>query len=284
MKKQEEKYVLITGASSGLGKETAQKLAKEGYKIFAGVRKQDDKESLEELNPNITAVFLDVTSDESVNKAFETISALTDKLYALVNNAGIALAGPVEYIPVDILKQQFDVNVFGAIRVAQKFLPLMKNQEAKIVNISSMSSYGIFPFISPYCVSKRSLDMFFNSLLLECKMPDLKVVSIKPGTVRTPIWDKSLAVCEKNMEFLCEEGKKKYEKEFNFLIKNARKNNDEGLLPKDISNLVSKILKCKNPKLSYNIGNDSFAARMLSLLPQKVVNALVKYSLKKRIK
>lgn len=284
MKNQAEKYVLITGASSGLGKETAQKLAKEGYKIFAGVRKQEDKESLEGLNSNITAVFLDVTSDESVNKAFEIISALTDKLYALVNNAGIALAGPVEYIPVDILKQQFDVNVFGAIRVAQKFLPLMKNQEAKIVNISSMSSYGIFPFISPYCVSKRSLDMFFNSLLLECKMPDLKVVSIKPGTVRTPIWDKSLAVCEKNMEFLCEEGKKKYEKEFDFLIKNARKNNDEGLLPKDISNLVSKILKCKNPKLSYNIGNDSFAARMLSLLPQKVVNALVKYSLKKRIK
>lgn len=284
MKKQEGKYVLITGASSGLGKETAQKLAKEGYKIFAGVRKQEDKESLEGLNPNITAVFLDVTSDESVNKAFETISALTDKLYALVNNAGIALAGPVEYIPIDILKQQFDVNVFGAIRVAQKFLPLMKNQEAKIVNISSMASYGIFPFISPYCVSKRSLDMFFNSLLLECKMPDLKVVSIKPGTVRTPIWDKSLAVCEKNMEFLCEEGKKKYKKEFDFLIKNARKNNDEGLLPKDISNLVSKILKCKNPKLSYNIGKDSFAARMLSLLPQKVVNALVKYSLKKRIK
>lgn len=279
-----EKYVLITGASSGLGKETAQKLAQEGYKVFAGVRKQEDKESLESLNPNITAVFLDVTNDDSVNNAFATISAATNSLYALVNNAGIALAGPVEYIPVDILKQQFEVNVFGAIRVAQKFLPLMKNHEAKIVNISSMASYGIFPFISPYCVSKRSLDMFFNSLLLECKMPDLKVISIKPGTVRTPIWDKSLAVCEKNMEFLCEEGKKKYEKEFDFLIKNARKNNDEGLLPEDISNLVARILKCKNPKLSYNVGKDSFAARILSLLPQRVVNALVKYSLKKRIK
>lgn len=278
-----EKYVLITGASSGLGKETAQKLAQEGYKVFAGVRKQEDKESLENLNPNITAVLLDVTNDESVNNAFETISAATNKLYALINNAGIALAGPVEYIPVDILKQQFDVNVFGAIRVAQKFLPLMKNQEAKIINISSMASYGIFPFISPYCVSKRSLDMFFNSLLLECKIPDLKVISVKPGTVRTPIWDKSLAVCEKNMEFLCEEGKKKYEKEFDFLIKNARKNNDEGLLPKDISNLVSKILKCKNPKLSYNVGKDSFAARIVSLLPQRVINTLVKYSLKNRI-
>lgn len=278
-----EKYVLITGASSGLGKETAAKLANEGYKVFAGVRKQEDKETLEKLNPNITAVFLDVTNDESVNNAFETISAATDKLYALVNNAGIALAGPVEYIPVDILKQQFEVNVFGAIRVAQKFLPMMKNQEARIVNISSMSSYGIFPFISPYCASKRSLDMFFNSLLLECKMPNLKVVSIKPGTVRTPIWDKSLAVCEKNMEFLCEEGKQKYEKEFEFLIKNARKNNDEGLLPQDIANLVSKVLKCKKPKLSYNAGKDSYSARIVSMLPQRIVNALVKFSLKKRI-
>lgn len=278
-----DKYVLITGASSGLGKETAKKLAQEGYKVFAGVRKQEDKEAVEALNPNIEGVFLDVTSDESVNCAFEKISEKTDKLYALVNNAGVALAGPVEYLTIDILKKQFDINVFGAIRVAQAALPMMKNGDSRIVNISSMASYGVFPFVSPYCVSKRSLDMFFNSLAVECKMPDLKIISIKPGVVKTPIWNKSLDECEKNMEFLCEEGKKKYEKEFAFLTANARKNNDKGLEPAQIAQLVSKVLRIKNPKLSYNAGNDSVFARILSFLPQRFVNFLIKFGLKKRM-
>ena len=105
-----EKFVLVTGASSGLGKETALTLAQEGYKVFAGVRKQEDKEAIEACSENITAIFLDVTSEESVNCAFEQIMQKTDNLYALVNNAGIAIAGPVEYIPYDILKKQFEVT------------------------------------------------------------------------------------------------------------------------------------------------------------------------------
>ena len=279
-----EKYVLITGSSSGLGKATAEKLAKEGFKVFAGVRKQEDKKTLEQIHTNITPVFIDVTSDESVDCAFETIQKTTNKLFALVNNAGVALAGPVEYIPVDILKKQFDINVFGAIRTAQRALPLMKHcDDCRIVNISSMSSYGIFPFISPYCVSKRALDMFFNSLTLECKMPGLKVVSIKPGVVSTPIWNKSVDESMKNLEHLCEEGKKKYAKEFDFLMENARKNTDKGLQPEEIANLVYHVLTTKNPKLSYNIGKDSVFARFMSYLPLELCNFLVKTGLEKRI-
>ena len=278
-----EKYVLITGSSSGLGKATAEKLAKEGFKVFAGVRKQEDKKTLEQIHTNITPVFIDVTSDESVDCAFETIQKTTNKLFALVNNAGVALAGPVEYIPVDILKKQFDINVFGAIRTAQRALPLMKHcDDCRIVNISSMSSYGIFPFISPYCVSKRALDMFFNSLTLECKMPGLKVVSIKPGVVSTPIWNKSVDESMKNLEHLCEEGKKKYAKEFDFLMENARKNTDKGLQPEEIANLVYHVLTTKKPKLS-NIGKDSVFARFMSYLPLELCNFLVKTGLEKRI-
>ncbi len=279
-----KKNILITGASSGLGKATAKKLADEGYIVFAGVRKQEDKETLESLSENIKAIYIDVTSDESVQSAYECISKETDSLYALINNAGIALAGPVEYLPIDILKKQFDVNVYGAIRTAQKFLPLMKNtDDSRIINMSSMASYGIFPFISPYCVSKKALDMFFNSLLIESKIPNLKIISIKPGVIKTPIWDKSASESEKNLEYLCEEGKKKYEKEFDFLLKNARKNNEKGHEAFEIANLVSKILKAKKPKLSYNYGFESYFARYFSLLPQKVVNFIIKKGLEKKI-
>ena len=279
------KYVLITGASSGLGKETAKKLAKEGFRVFAGVRKEEDKITLEALNPNIKAVFLDVTDEQSLNSAKEEISKTTDTLFALVNNAGIAIGGSVEYLPVELLQKQFEVNVFGAVRTAQKFLPfLQKSNDSRIVNISSMASYGIFPFVSPYCVSKKAMDMFFNSLLIEAKIPGLKVISIKPGVVATPIWEKSVNFCEQNPEHLCEEGKKKYEKEFDFLMKNARSNTNKGLKPQDIADTVYKALVTKRPKLSYNVGKDSYFARFVSLLPQGVTNFCIKTALSKRIK
>ena len=278
-----EKYILITGASSGLGKETALQLAKDGYNVFAGVRKQENKETLESLHKNITAVFLDVTSEESVNCAFQEISKLTNNLYAIVNNAGIAVGGPVEFLPVDVLKKQFDVNVFGAIRVVQRFFSFLDKNGSRIVNISSMASYGVFPFVSPYCASKRALDMFFNSLLVENKNENLKIISIKPGVVSTPIWNKSVDACEKTFENVTQDCRDKYEKELLFLAGNARKNTQKGLKAQDIAKLVSKVLSKKNPKLSYNIGKDSHFARLLSFLPQKVCNFLVKTGLKKRI-
>lgn len=279
-----DKFVLITGASSGLGKAAALKLAQEGFKIFAAVRKQEDKDALENLHENIRAVFLDVTNEESIQRAFEKIKETTDSLYALVNNAGIALAGPVEFMPSEVLKKQFNVNVFGAIRVAQEALPMMRNlSDARIVNISSMASYGIFPFVSPYCASKRALDMFFNSLLLECKMPNLKVISIKPGVVATPIWNKSIDATIKSFEQQYEKVMEKYGREITYVSENARKNDNKGLKAEDIADLVYKVLSVKNPKLSYNIGKDSFFARLMSYLPQNLSNFLIKKGLDYRI-
>lgn len=279
-----DKFVLITGASSGLGKAAALKLAQEGFKIFAGVRKQEDKDALENLHENIRAVFLDVTNEESIQRAFEKIKETTDSLYALVNNAGIALAGPVEFMPSEVLKKQFNVNVFGAIRVAQEALPMMRNlSDARIVNISSMASYGIFPFVSPYCASKRALDMFFNSLLLECKMPNLKVISIKPGVVATPIWNKSIDATIKSFQQQYEKVMEKYGREITYVSENARKNDNKGLKAEDIADLVYKVLSVKNPKLSYNIGKDSFFARLMSYLPQNLSNFLIKKGLDYRI-
>lgn len=280
-----DKYVLITGASSGLGKETAQKLAQEGYKVFAGVRKQEDKEVLEKLHENIIPVFLDVTSDESVNCAFEAISSMTDTLFALVNNAGIATGGPIEFAPVEMLKKQFDVNVFGAIRVTQKFLPFLnkKGGDARIINISSMASYGIFPFVSPYCASKRALDIFFNSLLLENKNPNLKIVSIKPGVVATPIWNKSIDAIEESFGEIREKVYEKYGKDLECIAEHARENEHKGLKAEDIAVVVSKALSVKNPKLSYNVGTDSCFARMIAALPLGVSNLLVKKSMKSKV-
>ena len=276
-----EKFVLITGASSGLGKKTAITLAQNGYTVFAGVRKEEDKTRIEAENTNITAVIIDVTDKESIQKAFETIKAVTTELDALINNAGIALAGPVEFLPQEVLKKQFDVNVYGAINVAQQFLPMLK--KGKIINLSSMASFGMFPFVSPYCASKRALDIFFNALLLECKLPDLQVISIKPGVVKTEIWDKSIDTCEKILENMPESAKEKYHKEYEFLSSNAKKNNDKGLEPQAVANLILKVMNTKHPKLSYTIGTDAKLTELYSCLPLRLTNFITKLMFKKRV-
>ena len=174
-KKNKFKTILITGSSSGIGRETAIRLAKAGHKVFAGVRRKVDKQELEKLNPNITGVYIDITNPASIDKAFWFVLKNTKKLDVLINNAGIVIAGPVELLDIKKLKEQFDVNTFGAIAVTQKFLPLLK--DGKVINISSMASHGLFPYISPYCASKRALDILFNSFALENK-DNIKVISI----------------------------------------------------------------------------------------------------------
>ncbi len=276
-----EKYVLITGASSGIGKTTAIKLAINGFKVFAGVRKPEDKTAVEAENSNITGVFIDVTNSDSIKNAYEEIKKVTDSLYALINNAGIAYAGAVECLPVETIQKQFDINVFGAIRVAQEFMPMLCS--AKIVNISSMASFGLFPFISPYCASKRALDIFFNALMLECKNPELKVISIKPGVIKTKIWEKSIDENKKVMEGLPETAIEKYRREFEYLVKNAEKNKEKGLSPEEVADLILKVLRSKNPKPSYTIGRDAKMAEFFSRLPLCVTNFFTKYIMNKRM-
>lgn len=280
-----DKYVLITGASSGLGKEIASTLAQKGFKVLAGVRKEEDRLSVEALNPNIKGVFIDVTDQTSVDSAFNTVKAITNELYAIVNNAGIAMAGPVECLPVDVIKKQFEVNVYGAIRVTQKFMQLFNDEkDSRIINISSMASFGLFPFVSPYCASKRALDIFFNALLLECKKPNLKVISIKPGVVKTNIWDKSINACNKVLEDIPDEFKDKYKNEYVFLTANAKKNNHKGLNAQDVAKLVEKVLTIKHPKLSYCIGFDSKMTELYSMLPLPLINFLTKKMMNARFR
>lgn len=271
MKKQQT--ILITGASSGIGKATALKLAKEGHKVFAGIRRKADKTELEGLHKNITGVYIDVTNASSIDKAFWFVIKNTDRLDVLINNAGIVTAGPVELLTLNNLKQQFDINTFGPIMVTQKFLPLLHG--SKIINISSMASSGIFPYISAYCASKKALDIFFNSFNIENK-DNIKVVSVKPASIKTPIWNRSIEKAKNSFADIKETAKTKYEKELIFLEKNALENNFKGIDVEKVTKVISKIIKAKNPKPSYNIGFSAHIAEFASKLPQSLLNNIIK--------
>ena len=165
------KNIVITGSTSGIGKELV-KLFSQDCHVFAGYRNQNLIEQYE----NVEYFYIDMKDRQSISDASDYIKSKCDKVDLLINVAGCVVAGPVELLDTDKLREQFDVNVFSHIEFTQKLLSVLEN--GRIVNISSMASYGQFPFISPYCASKRALDIFFNTFEIE-NHKNIKVISIK---------------------------------------------------------------------------------------------------------
>jgi len=265
------KTIVITGTTSGLGKELT-KLFAQNARVFAGYRNKDRIEPME----NVEYFYIDMTDRKSITDAAEFILSKTDKIDILINAAGCVVAGAVEFLDTDRLRHQFEVNTFSHIEFTQRLLGALEN--GRIVNISSMAGFGNFPFISPYCASKRALDIFFNAFSIE-NHKNIKVISIKPGVIATPIWQKSV---DANLKSITDCGD--YEKELEFIKNNALKNSHKGLNVEYAAKFVQKIALSKNPKSSYTLGRDAKFAQLLSHLPQDVINKLVKFGLKQRMK
>ena len=268
------KIYVITGATSGIGKALVESLAKDSI-VFAGYRSEKKCDELRKISKNIYPFYVDYAKPETISSAVDFIKSQTEKIDTLINIAGCVVAGPVENLSIDEIRRQFNVNVFGHIEMAQGLVEKLK--DGKIINVSSMASFGLFPFISPYCASKRALDMFFNSFAIENKK-NIKVVSIKPGVIATPLWGKSIVENSASMEH-CHG----YEKEMEFIAKNARKNEEKGLSVDEVVKIILMVDKMKNPKLSYTVGRDAFCASLISNLPQSIVNKLVSLGLKIRM-
>ena len=268
------KTYVITGSTSGIGKAVLEKLsAKKDNLIFAGYR--NGKKLPEQIPDNVKYFYIDMTDRESIIKACEDIKSQTKHVDTLINVAGNVVAGPIEKIDTERLRAQFDVNTFSHIELTQNLMEILDN--SKIINVSSMSSFGNFPFISPYCASKRALDIFFNALELE-NHKNIRVISVKPGVIATPIWEKSV---NSNLEYL--ENCDGYEKELEFVKNNALKNTQKGLPVSRVADLIIKIDALRNPKSSYTVGKDAKFAQILSLLPQGAVNKIIKFGMKYRM-
>lgn len=269
------KVYVITGATSGIGKDFVEIFAKDKDNIiFAGYR-NENKIPAKHLD-NVHYFYIDMLDGDSITNAVEFIKSKTNHIDTLVNVAGCVVAGPIEKIDIKRLKQQFEINTFSHLQFSQQLLNLLDG--GKIINISSESSYGHFPFISPYCASKRALDILFNSLSLETHK-NIKIISIKPGVISTPIWEKSV---QENLEYL--EGCDEYKKELEFIKNNALKNTNKGLSTEYVAKFIKKIDSLKNPKSTYTIGKDAKFAQFLSILPQDLVNKIIKFGMQIRIK
>ena len=184
--------MVITGASTGIGAACATHLRGLGFRIFGGVRKPEDAERLRSAGAE--PLTIDVTDADSIRSA---ASQLGDApLAGLVNNAGVAVAGPVEFVPIEELRHQLEVNVIGQVAVTQAFLPALRRARGRVVNIGSIGGRVALPLLSPYAASKFALEAITDSLRRELRPWGMHVSIVEPGAVATPIWDKSRAANE----------------------------------------------------------------------------------------
>ena len=270
-----QKTYVITGATSGIGNAVLNKLSPESI-VFVGYRNENNLKNISKNLPlDIRPFYMNLNESDSIVSAADYISKSTSHIDTVINAAGSVVAGAIEDLDIDKIKYQFQINTFSHLDFIKRLLPLLN--ESKIINISSMSSYGIFPFIAPYCASKRALDILFNSLQIEYGNK-IKVISIKPGAIATPIWSKAI---EENKNLIAQNSK--YKKEYEYIINNARKNQNNGLNVEKVVSTIIKADKAKFPKSTYKVGMDSYFASILSKMPQDLINKVLIIGLKLRL-
>ncbi len=258
--------ILITGASSGIGLACAETLAAHGARVFAGVRSQAAVDSLaQKALPNLTPVLLDVTDPVSIRLAQETIEAEVGEngLYGLVNNAGLVMSSPIEFLDLAEYRRLLEVNLVGAVAVTQAFLELLRSAQGRIINISSLSGRDSAPFLGPYASSKFALEAVSDSLRVELSIWKIKVILIEPGDVATPMFTKLNVDLQATNQRLPQRAWDLYGPVFE-MMKDLK---PHGLPPEEVARVVEKALFTPKPKARYMLGPDAWIVRFLRALP-----------------
>ena len=271
--------VLVTGASTGIGRATALLLDAKGYRVFAGVRKEADGEALkEEGSERLTPVMIDVTRQPSVTEAKRKISRAVGKegLAALVNNAGVGGGGgPVEFMDLQDLYQTLDVNLFGQVAVTQAFLPLVRKAQGTVVFVASIGGRVASPFMSPYNISKFGVEALGESLRHEVMPWDIDVVVIEPGSIDTDIWSKGAEEINKIFGKLPAKAKKLYEAQMKRFGEVITETASRGISPEKVAKVIYGAIRSHNPRPRYLVGLDAkVAARIKGTVPERTFTRL----------
>jgi len=271
--------VVITGASTGIGAACAVRLARLGFRVFAGVRKSADGEALEKQAPeSLTPLTLDVTDAGSIAAATAAVAGEVGGagIAGLVNNAGIAVAGPLEFLPLDELRKQIEVNTIGHVAVTQAFLGLVRQGHGRIVNIGSSSGFLSTPFLGAYCASKFAMEAITDALRMELAPWGIGVSIVDPGNIATPIWQKSLAAADELTRRLPAAAHELYGRGISVAREVAQKEAVNSSPPEVVARAVEHALTAKRPRTRYCVGKDaSLQAVLTRFLPDRMLDRLI---------
>jgi len=251
----DRKGVVVTGASSGIGEAAALGLAHEGFIVFAGFRSATDGQRMAALHANIQPIRLDVTDSQSVTIACSHVLSSGVSLHGLVNNAGIAIGGPVEFLPIDEWRRLFDVNVFGAVMATQAFLPHLRAHHGRIVFIGSISGRLAAPFLAPYSASKFALRAIADALRMEVAPSGVLVSIVEPGSVATPIWSKGRQARGQMEELLGPRGVALYGTDLQDLLRASELQERVGMSVERVTQAIVHALTARRPKTHYLVGS-----------------------------
>ncbi len=267
--------ILITGASSGIGLHLAKRIAETTeYKVFAGVRKPSDEKNLSELNvKNLVPIIIDVQKQESIASCFKIIR--DENLYCLINNAGIAIASPLEFIPIEAFQEQLDVNVTGLLRATQASLPHLRISKGRIINIGSISGKVTTPLVGAYAASKHAVEAVSDALRRELKNSGIRVSLIEPGMIKTPIWERSKDRAFKLMQQIPRHAQEIYRPMVDKLTSNLDANLGGAAEPEAVFKVVRHALEAKNPHSRYLVGKDAKIANSLRFLPDSWLDGII---------
>jgi NAD(P)-dependent dehydrogenase (short-subunit alcohol dehydrogenase family) len=279
--------VLVTGAARGIGEACALRLARDGFRVYAGVRREADGQALiGHGGPAIVPVMLDVTDAAQIAALAARIDVESGErgLQALVNNAGIAVAGPLEFLPIDELRRQLEINFIGQLAVTQACLPLLRRSRAgahadhrcgRIVFMSSISGRHALPFTGAYAASKYALEAAADALRVELLPFGLRVTLVEPGMVATPIWDASVAAADRMLQ----RAPPQLTEFYGAALAGVRRRAARGTRaapPERVADAVSHALTARRPRIRYVVGRDARARLALQkVLPAGVRDRLI---------
>jgi NAD(P)-dependent dehydrogenase (short-subunit alcohol dehydrogenase family) len=269
--------VLVTGASTGIGEATALHLRELGFEPVAGIRRDEDAARLE--GKGLRTVRLDVTEEAQIAAVRDELS--DEALSGLVNNAGVAVAGPLEFLPIDQLRRQLEVNLIGQVAMIQALLPALRRGGGRIVNVSSIGGRVAAPLLSPYNASKFGLEAVSDSLRRELRGQGVDVILVEPGGVRTPIWRKGNELASEMLARMPADAERLYGRLIAGVQKETvRIERESGLPPRAVAEVIGKALTADRPRTRYLVGTDAkVRARLARLLPDRAMDWLIGRSL-----
>jgi short-subunit dehydrogenase len=271
--------VVITGCSTGIGRASALHLDSLGFEVFAGIRKEEDAESLRRAaSPRLTPLFIDVTDNDSIASGAKKVTKALDGrgLAGLVNNAGATFISPLEFFPWEELVQQVKVNLLGHIAVTQSFLGLIRRCRGRVVNIGSIGGLQPVPFLSAYDACKAGMHAYTDSLRMELGAQGIQVVLVIPGHIATPIWRKTGGKGESLPDSLPEEGRAIYGSMIDAFMQTVRNMEQGGLKAEAVAEVVARVLTVPKPNTCYLVGRDARLQSFLTkLAPDRIRDALV---------
>jgi NAD(P)-dependent dehydrogenase (short-subunit alcohol dehydrogenase family) len=271
-----EHGVLISGASTGIGRACALDLANRGVRVFAGVRQLPAGEALRaEAAGTIVPIVLDVTSADGIAAAIDAVAHENGArtLSGLVNNAGIAVGGPLEFVPIAAVRAQFEANVLGMLALTQACLPLLRAGRGRIVNISSISGRVATPLLGPYAASKFAVEGLSDTLRRELAAWGITVSLVEPGKVVTPLWAKSVSAAEAMLDDLPSDARALYGPAIERSKQRALRAARTGIPAADVATTVWSALTARRPRIRYLVGRDAkIGALLTALLPDRVLD------------